>query len=332
MSLEFSAALVALATTSALLPVVRSILVRRRNFDNPSSRSSHSLAIPRGAGSAQIGGAACAWVSIGFVPGPAVAAILMFGVLGLMDDLKSQLATVRLFLQVLLGIALAFMLLQVPFTSPGSIATLMIAALLAVLLTNATNFMDGLNGMSSLHGILIGGIYWVLLHDTGSDWVPIAGVTVAVSLAFLPWNWGSRARMFMGDSGSYLLGALFSGLSLASWQSGVSLWVALAPMTIYLVDVCATLARRSATGEHLLSPHRGHTYQQLHDGGMGHTKTSLIVGVFTLGAGVLAIAAQQDLVNTPVSLLCLGMLSILYLFLPKLCRSKRFGASQEGAP
>lgn len=324
------ASLVALVTASGLLPVVYFILVRHRKFDHPSDRSSHDVPIPRGAGAAQIGGVASAWISIGFVPGSAVSAILMFGVLGLIDDLKAQLAAVRLVLQSLLGLTLAVLLLQVPVAFPASIASIVLATFLVVLIVNATNFMDGVNGISALHGIIIGGTYLVLLYGMGSRWVTIAGVTVAVSLVFLPWNWGSRARMFMGDSGSYLLGALFAGLALALWKSGASLWVAMTPMTFYLLDVCVTLFRRLSTGEHLFSPHRGHTYQQLRDVGMSHKRTSLTVGLFTFLAGVVAIATQRGMVSAPVSLVLLGALSVVYLLLPRLSRRVRLNGPQEG--
>ena len=314
------AALVALIASSALFPLVYFLLVRQRNFDHPSGRSSHDRPIPRGAGAAQIGGVASAWVSISFIPGPAVAAILMFGILGFVDDLRAQRAGIRFVLQLLFGLILAGLLIQPAQNLVGSIAAIIAGMLLAVLVVNASNFMDGVNGLSSLHGLLIGATYLFLLKGAGSSWVTMAGVTVAISLAFLPWNWGARARMFMGDSGSYLLGALFAGLLLASWKSGIQLWLALAPMTIYLVDVCVTLVRRLRARDHLFVPHRSHTYQQLCDLGLSHAKTSLTVGVFTMLSGVLTIATYWYLVTVPVSLVLFGLLATCYLLLPALLR------------
>ena len=320
MRLDIQAAVVALSVTSFMLPIVYLILRKWRVLDNPSARSSHQSPTLRGAGAAQILGAFSSWGSLGWIPSWVILGPIAFGTLGLVDDFRPQRPLFRLTLQLLLGVAMVSVFVSQPWYATHAIVILGTGTLFVVLLVNATNFMDGINGISALHGLLVGVIYWILLSGTSPSWAPIAAALAGISLAFLPWNWGRKAILFLGDSGSYLLGALFAVLVFATLKSGISPIIAVAPVSIYLVDVGRTLALRIHARSPLLIAHREHIYQVLTNCGISHPGVSSIVGAFTIVAGGIAIAGSQELVQIPHMVVLLTVVYSLYMALPTITR------------
>jgi len=318
MTAEIQSALVAFLVTSAALPVVIFFLRRWTILDNPSGRSSHHSPTIRGAGAAQIVGIFSSWGSLGWISSWGVLGPITFGVLGLIDDIKSQRPLVRLMVQLMIGIATVSIFVSELRYTISLLVFVVVGSIFVVVVVNATNFMDGINGISALHGVLLGATYWIMLTETSPVWSAIAAALVGVSLAFLPWNWGSKARAFLGDSGSYLLGALYAVLVIAAWKVGISPLIAVAPLVIYLIDVSRTIALRIMGRRPLFIAHREHIYQELTDGGLSHSSVSLIVGFFTIMASGLAIAADRELVRMPFVVLLLGILSLLYISLPRI--------------
>ena len=138
-----------------------------------------------------------------------------------------------------------------------------------------------------------------------------AGAAVAVgALAFLPWNAG-RARVFLGDVGSYALGAALAFLAAYAVLHRVPVEAALGPLALYIADTAWTLQRRIRTGERWLEPHRTHVYQQWCDVGWSHQRVTVTAAAMTvllslLGAasltGVPALRAAADLAGACVVL------------------------------
>jgi UDP-GlcNAc:undecaprenyl-phosphate GlcNAc-1-phosphate transferase len=128
---------------------------------------------------------------------------------------------------------------------------------------NVANFMDGIDGISSLHGVVVGGSFVVIGGVWAADWMMVTGaVLVASFLGFLPWN-VLRKRTFLGDSGSYLLGGGVAGTAVAAVISGIPPLAALSPLALYVGDTGITLLRRVRAGEVWHEPHRSHVYQRL---------------------------------------------------------------------
>jgi UDP-N-acetylmuramyl pentapeptide phosphotransferase/UDP-N-acetylglucosamine-1-phosphate transferase len=136
-----------------------------------------------------------------------------------------------------------------------------------VAVVNAVNFMDGINGISAVTGAVAGAAFAWLGAELDDRTLLVLGAAVAgASLAFLPWN-APRARVFLGDVGSYGLGAaLAAGVCLAL-AAGSTPEAAVGPLALYLADTGTVLcaggapvsrsARRTASTPTSGSPTRG---------------------------------------------------------------------------
>jgi len=258
-------------TVAAALP-----WLRRRALDHPTDRSSHTVPTPRGGGIGVLAGLVVGCAVGGVLGHPpswwVVLAASSLGVLGLTEDLRGLSIRVRLATQVALCLGLVAGL-AVTQSEP---LWVLVAAFGLVVLVNAYNFMDGINGISSLSALVAGAWYAHLASTADAERLTVAAVALAgAAVGFLPWNL-VRARAFLGDCGSYALGGAVGLLGLAVWLEGASAVAAVAPLLLYLADVGWTLAWRVGRREPWYEAHRQHVYQRLADAA-GHLRASLAV-------------------------------------------------------
>lgn len=199
---------------------------------------------------------------------------LALGAVGLWDDVRGGLGpSVRLGWLLLVG-ALAGWVLDSPL--PFLLAVPAMAVWTASYV-NAFNFMDGINGISGLSALVSGVAYALMGVEAGSTAAVLVGAALTGAAAsFLPYNL-PRARVFLGDVGSYSLGFVIAALAWLVWSAGLPPTLALAPTAAYLADTGATLLRRYREGRPLTEAHREHTYQQLVVAGRSHFAVALVV-------------------------------------------------------
>ena len=309
----------ALFVTLLALPVTLVVLRRRQLFDHPNHRSSHSVPTPRGAGLAQSVGILGAWIVAGGVPALGFGIPLVFSLLGWLDDVRPQRPIFRLMAQVFPSLLAAAVLAYAFPSSAPLVIGLILGSVFLVVMVNATNFMDGINGISLVHGVLFGVVFLIMFWRADmTEWMAVSAALLGVSVAVLPWNWGRVARVFLGDSGSYLLGGAAGVLGVAAWLLGPGFLVAVAPFTIYLADTGATLVRRGWRRESLMTAHRSHIYQRLANGGWSHARTASVVAIFSTCASAVGLLLQFGAVPVTVALLLLLVLASTYLLLPRL--------------
>jgi len=306
-----AAACGAVVTTAeaVMIPLLR----RAAIIDIPGPRSSHTVPTPRGGG---IPIAAGLLVAAGLIGG-AIAAlfaftVVAFGLLGFTEDTRGLTAGRRLIIQAV-GSTLVAIVLVSGRAGPVASLALIVAACAAWItgFVNAFNFMDGVNGISGAHALIAGVAYAFLGWWQHDGFLVPAGAAVAASaLAFLPWNAG-RARVFLGDTGSYVLGAALAVLAAYAVLQGIPVEAALGPLVLYIADTAWTLQRRIRAGERWLQPHRTHVYQQWCDVGWSHQQVTVVAAGITivlslLGAASLAgntlLRAAADLTGTAVVL------------------------------
>ena len=265
-------------------PVTISLLRRAAALDVPNGRSSHTVPTPRGGGAPIAVGLVLVALLIRSPAAIAFAiAVAAFGAIGFVDDLSGLPVSRRLLLQGLGSVAAAIALVSNLVLPPVALAAA--AAVIAIWIAgfvNAFNFMDGVNGISGAHAAL-GGAAYACLGVWRPDLFLVAGggALAAGALAFLPWN-AVRARVFLGDVGSYGLRAALAVLAACAVMGGIPVEAAVGPLALYLADTAWTLQRRIRSGERCFEAHRTHTYQQLCDLGWSHQRVTAATAGCTL--------------------------------------------------
>lgn len=317
-------ALLAFAITVAVCPVVVLALRRSEIVDLPNARSSHHTPTPRGAGIAVGVGALCA---ASFSPAlstwrmPLILVSAAFGLLGLVEDVFGVPSIRRLFAQALLA-AVFLPLLVRDLSGPLPWRLLFIGGVLLWLVSyvNAFNFMDGINGISAMQ-VVVAGAAWAIIGQV--EEIPAlacgSAIITGAAVGFAPFNF-PRARAFLGDAGSYFLGAWLAVLVVVGLRAGLPAEAVLAPLGVALVDTLWAILRRVRRGARWHEPHREHVYQRLVLAGWSHTATTLFVGVVlgvssALGATTLATEGLPGRVAADVAI---GILLFGYLKSPDL--------------
>lgn len=322
--------LLALGLSLALPVVVKPLLRRLGVIDIPNSRSSHTVEVIRGMGVAVAIAILVALVTslaaglIAVDRSLILVIILMVAAaaaLGWLEDFRGVTIRTRASAQLLIGAAGTAALATT--IDESSYWWVPVGAVAFATYINAANFMDGINGISGLHGVVVGLFYSLAGVLSDQLWLTVSGMIVAAAFAgFLPWNLG-RGFVFLGDVGSYLLGASIAAIAVTGLLAGVYLEYLLSPVLIYLADTFTTFLRRARRGERLYTAHRQHVYQRLTDTGLSHLQVSLLVGglsALTAGAGFVLATAPAPLAVS-ASLFAAGVVT-LYLYSPRILRTR----------
>lgn len=267
------------AVAMAAAPLVLRVLVQHGMLDIPNNRSSHVTPVPRGGGIACLAGVLAGLIvasALGHdVPWLAVSGALILACVGFADDQGALAPAPRLGAQLAVGALVG--------ASIGGGWWILAGMICIPVAVNVVNFMDGINGITGLNVAAWGLVAMAVGYaENAPSLVVIGAVTAGSTAAFLPWN-APTARLFLGDVGSYLLGAMVGiGIIIGAHQTS-SLVVLLAPMSIYLVDTGVVMMRRALRGEHLMIAHRQHVYQRLvSEAGMSHSGVAAVTVVLAL--------------------------------------------------
>jgi len=253
-----------------------------------------------------------------------------FALIGLLDDLRGTSPLFRLGIQAFLtGVALPWLVRDV--TGSSLWIALLVGGVFVWLLAyvNAFNFMDGINGISVTQVVVAGGT-WLLIararHLLGLE--EASAIVALAAVGFAPFNF-PRARIFLGDVGSYFLGVWLAVLAVFALRAGVPPEAVLAPLALYLVDTGTTLIRRIARGDTWCIPHKEHVYQRLTQSGWTHARTT--VSVFGIMAAASGLGALSLIGSLPVRIIGDGALAFLlltYVNLPRLLARRRTSRKQ----
>jgi Fuc2NAc and GlcNAc transferase len=174
--------------------------------------------------------------------------------------------------------------------------------------------MDGIDGLAAGEGASVGLLGWLLLAGAGDGGLSLVSlVLAAASAGFLAWNL-PPARIFMGDTGSGLLGFLFGTLALASERSGqlpALGWIIL--LGLFAFDASVTLLTRVLRGQRWYEAHRSHAYQRAVQSGWSHGQVTGAALVMNLALGALVyVAARWPGLRLAAGLVALSGLAAAY--------------------
>jgi UDP-GlcNAc:undecaprenyl-phosphate GlcNAc-1-phosphate transferase len=192
------------------------------------------------------------------VRGPVVGGIVAALALGMADDARPLPPWLRLILQTVVGVVVAWAL-PLPFLGPFGGAAM---AAIVVATVNAVNLLDGQDGLA-------GGVAAIaavsLAIVTGASNASNLGMALAGALAgFVVWN-RPPARIFLGDGGAYAVGVALAALAAASGRlDGVrgALAAALC-LGVPALELVLTIIRRLRTGSRVVGGDRLHSYDRL---------------------------------------------------------------------
>jgi UDP-GlcNAc:undecaprenyl-phosphate/decaprenyl-phosphate GlcNAc-1-phosphate transferase len=330
---------VALISCMVITPWVIRVADAKQLYDLPiDSRRVHTTPIPRLGGTAVFGstlfglGAVSLYLAhLGNLPagtGWFFGSVLIGGgalfAVGLVDDLRGVSPYVKLGAQITVGIVAWAMGIRIDTMSFGAesaitlgIASLPLTVAWIVLVTNAFNLIDGLDGLATGMGIVaLGSMVGMAALLGRAEVLVVALAMLGALLAFLRFNF-RPARIFLGDSGSLFIGYSVAILSVhGSTKSGIAM-LGVAPLlalALPLLDTTLAVLRRWLRGHSFSVADRRHIHHQLL--ARGHTHEAAVVMLY-LVASSLAVLGFAFVFAPPawISLIAItgGILSIALL-------------------
>ena len=194
------------------------------------------------------------------------------------------------------------------FAIQNQIVTSFFAFLMILWYINLTNFIDGINGYVGSEVVFLS-VTGVLLFGDAHFCV----LAVAV-LGFLYWNY-NKAKIFMGDVGSTLLGYNIGIFTIYyANQEASSFWVWIMLFAVFWFDATVTLVRRKLNSEKLSQAHKKHAYQRLTQAGWSHFK----VTNYVMALNVVIFSFVYFIPNLAVSFgLIIVLLCVVMIFVEK---------------
>jgi len=363
-------ALVAAAVTYLLGVFAREIAVRTGAVARVRDRDVHAVPIPYFGGLAMLGGLGAAYLVAMRLPFLSLSddvvfrdagVVLVGGALicavGVLDDLFELDALTKLGGQVLAaGFLVVFEVKYWSFQLPGGAQfsldptqAAIVSVVVVVATVNAVNFVDGLDGLAA--GVVgIGAVAFFAfsykLADANGETLAITAALLAAALGgaclgFLPHNF-FPARLFMGDSGSMLIGLVLAGsaltltgqfamvdMSRGAGGAEASLLPTLLPIVLPIAilvvpfaDLVLAVVRRTRAGRSPFAPDKQHLHHRLLEIGHSHRRAVLIMwlwaGLIAFG-GVLA-SLYADRVTTIILAVWVVATVGLTFFVPRLQR------------
>ena len=305
----------AFAGAFACTPLVRRLAHLVGAIDDPqrdAERRMHTVPKPRLGGLAIFAGFLAAVLLFGELDRVMVSILLgavVMAILGAIDDVTPLHFSIKFLVQI--GAALIPVLyggLRIEFFSnflphiPSLYINLgawsyPLTVIWIVAITNAVNFIDGLDGltagvMSISSGTLC--IIALLLLEPGT--AIVAAAITGGCLGFLPYN-RNPAKIFMGDSGTLFLGFTLAAVSITGlfkFYTVISFAVPFLMLGLPIFDLIFAIVRRISKGKHPMTPDRGHLHHRLIDMGFTQKRAVSIIYVMSALLGLAAVVLTTD--------------------------------------
>ncbi len=309
-----AAAVIAAVTCAFLTPLAKWVAHRVGALSYPGARHIHRAVVPRLGGTGiylglivgiylawrldpSIGRAMQnqAWLAVGLAGGATAIMIL-----GAVDDIRGVPAATKLVGQVLVAVlafACGFRIQNIWLPGlgflPMGIFSLPVTLVWIVGIVNAINLIDGLDGLAAGVVLFAACTNFVVAWLSFSPLVALLmASTIGSLLGFLLFNF-NPARIFMGDSGSYLLGYVLATAALVGSQktsTAVSLLVPCLALGVPIFDTLFSIVRRFLERRPIFSPDRGHLHHRLIDLGLTHRRAVLTIYAVSAIFSITAIA------------------------------------------
>lgn len=326
-----------------LIPKIRAKALKLNLKDTPDIRSSHTIPVPTFGGIVFY----ISYILILFfaqsldsnhVSITLIASISILFFTGLLDDLRNLSPKIKFLCQII-GVAVlmfqpdfrilslhGFMgIYEIPlYVSVGGSMFFLLG------LINAFNLIDGIDGLSGITGVIVASFYSYMLYNLGFFFYFSIGLaTIATLLAFLRFNFSNTRKIFMGDTGSLVIGLVLGVLtlkllsvddnaygSLSFYRAQLPLFL-IAVLFVPLLDTIRVMFLRLTSGVSMFKPDRNHLHHIIVDFGLSHRKASFFIGFVNFFVALIMFFVIQKF-NTFQSLFVLILMffiAIVILFL-----------------
>ena len=326
-----TAALLALAITSLALWLLQPVARRLTLLDHPAGRKDHAVPTPVTGGLAILLGCMVSFFAVQTSSNSLLAfcgAGLLLVLVGVWDDLRDLRWYWRILAQALAALIIIYgggvRVEQIgPVFGLGEMslgwASVPFTVFATIGIINAMNMIDGADGLAGLLGLAALSMLAAASVYAGNDLLAQRLSVLCGALAgFLAWNirlpWRPRAKVFLGNAGSALLGLVIAWVAFRLTQNPghpvnpvLALWL----LPIPVMDCLVLIVRRLQERRSPFSAGRDHIHHLMQDAGFGPTRAALWLTVFSLCCGLVVGQAMRMDVPHPLLLaafvlLCVG--------------------------
>ena len=323
-----------------IIPNIHRIIKVRNLNDQPNNRSSHFCPTPTMAGVAFY---FTIMISLFFIKhfdienigNNLIAAITIVFIIGLKDDLVVTSPRDKLTMET---IAIIFLLLSNSMhvkTLNGFLGIYELPELLEycgiifILLTiiNAFNFIDGIDGLASTIAIVIFSVFSLIFYASDLHFYFLISLSViGMLLAYLYYNFSTTQKIFMGDTGSLLIGFFIgfctlkflsmdtSLLSNFTFKAENKLVIVFAVLFMPLFDMFRVIGLRMMEGKSPFKADRNHIHHILIDSGLSHFKVAMTLGFLNYVIIIITLWLSSFLDSFQMSVFLIFLYVIMLLF------------------
>lgn len=325
--------------TFATTPLVRRLAFKIGAIDVPrDKRRVHKKPTPRIGGIAMVFGFVVATLCFA-VAEPSrqligtMCGLAVIFVMGIIDDCKELDAKLKFVVQIIAALIVIFVgdIKIDIFTNPNVFnpsspylilpkwLSVTVTVLWIVFITNAVNFIDGLDGLAAgVSAIMSVSLVFIAVR-VGEYQIAVMGIALMGScFGFLPFNF-NPAKIFMGDTGSTFLGFMLATLSIQGVFKSyavISFAVPLLILGLPLFDASFAMIRRILSGKSPMVADRGHLHHRLIDMGFSQKQTVFILYAISGVLGISAVLlAESGVLRALLLLICVLVLLLIGSFL-----------------
>lgn len=327
-----AALLTAFTVAYFAIPSVINVAKVKHLFDEPGERASHTTKIPTLGGFGIFAGlifALSLFIPFGDYPQYKflLGALIIIFLVGAKDDIipmspgKKAIGQLlaALILVILGGVRLNSLDGILGIEELPSWVGVLFSLIIFLAITNSINLIDGINGLSGSIGIITSlffGVYFFWVGEWGL--AIIASALIGSLIAFLKYNI-TPAKIFMGDTGSLIIGLLCSFFAINFIEvsrgnpqvvsSGIG--VAVAVLIVPVFDTLRVLITRMLKGKSPFYPDRTHIHHLLLDFGLSHMKATTVLAIVNIGFIGLALALQGRISSFAMLVIVLALAGIM---------------------
>lgn len=336
--------ILALAISFACTPAVRMLAIKIKAVDVPKdNRRMHKVPIPRMGGLAIFAGflvSVLFFVPLGTEFRSILIGALILVVLGIIDDIVALKPKTKFAGQIIAALIPALSGVSIhgivnPFV-PGQYSTLGIFSIpLTVIwivgITNAVNFIDGLDGLACGVSAIATVTMFIIAVLFGEIYIALMMAALAgACLGFLPYNM-NPAKIFMGDTGSMFLGYILATVSiqgLFKFYAVISFAVPFILLGLPIFDTGFAIVRRLLKGQSPLQADRGHVHHRLIDLGFDQKQSVAILYTFSALMGLTAVILARTN-ESKLIILAIAVLVCFFLAMSLMSFEKHHKAEEQ---